>query len=456
MSDRATDQKSLRWYHGLTRYHYLVLVVASCGWMFDTMDQWLYVLAKGPALNELLQAQKVALGLTDAQYADLVKHYTGTVQMLWLFGWATGGFLFGMVGDRLGRTRTMAITVALYAGFTGLSALTRTWEQFAVCRFLVALGVGGEFAAGAALVAEVFPDHARATALGIMQAASAIGNMTAGLINLTVGANPDLGWRWVFGIGLAPALLVFIIRLFVREPERWEHARKTAALAAASAKGTGSGQRLGSIVELFRTPELRRNTLVGVGLAAVGVIGFWGIGTWSPELLRAALNPSGAKLLPEAARALEQKASLAVMAQNFGAFFGILTWAWLAQRLGRRGAFALTFLGCLVIVPVTFHCTTSFASALLLYPLMGFALTSLFGGYAIYFPELYPTRLRATGTGFCYNTARYVSAASPSLFANLSQAMGIRAAATSLSAIFVFGLAVLLFARETRGQPLPE
>ncbi len=418
-----------RWYEGLTGYHWLVLVVASLGWLFDTMDQWLYVLARRPAIADLLGA-----GATDAQVA----YYSGVVQSLFIIGWATGGFLFGIVGDRLGRTRTMAITILMYAGFTGLSAFAQTWEQFALLRFLVGLGVGGEFAAGAALVAETFPAHARPTALGLMQASSAIGNLMAAVIYRFVA--PELGWRWVFGIGFFPAILVFLIRLFVKEPARWEQAKAL-------------GEKLGAFGDLFRDPRWRRHTLVGVGLAAVGVVGFWGIGTWSPDLLTQAINPTNDPALKPL---VDARKSYAIMAQQVGAFFGMLTWAYLAQRIGRGPTFALTFLACLVIVPATFFLTTSYERALVLFPLLGFFTTALFAGYAVYFPELFPTRLRATGVGFCYNVARYIAAAAPYTFGVLSAAFNIQWAATIVASVFLLGFVVLLFAPETRGKPLPE
>jgi MFS family permease len=427
--------KPTRWYEGLTGYHWLVLVVASLGWAFDTMDQWIYVLARQPALMELLNAKP-----EDPRLAS----YGGIVQSIFIFGWATGGFLFGIVGDRWGRTRTMALTVLLYAGFTGLSGLSQNWWQFALCRFFTGLGVGGEFASGAALVAEVFPAHARPAALGIMQAASALGNMMAGLLNLTIGASPHWGWRWMFGFGTLPALLVFVIRLFVKEPERWEHARQMAA----------RGQtQLGSIFEMLLDPTWRHHTLVGVSLAAIGVIGFWGIGTWSPDLLRSVLNPQN---LPELKAPTERAVGIAIMMQNAGAFFGILAWAWLAERIGRRGAFAVAFVCCFFVVPLTFFATHSFAHALILFPLMGFFTTSLFGGYAVYFPELFPTRLRATGTGFCYNVARYLAILGPYTFGQLRAAFGIREAGALLSGVFLLGLAILSIAPETKGKPLPE
>lgn len=426
-----------RWYSGLTRYHWLVLVVASLGWAFDTMDQWLYVLARQPALRDLLGA---------AATAEDVARYSGYVQAIFIFGWATGGFLFGMVGDRLGRTVTMAITVLMYAVFTGLSGLATSWEMFALFRFLTGLGIGGEFAAGAALVAEVFPQHARPTALGIMQACSAFGNVLAGLLSFGVFsiAPEATGWRWIFFIGFFPALLVFVIRLFVKEPDKWQKAKEESAK---------TDIKLGSILNLFTDPILRHHTLVGVGLAAVGVIGFWGIGTFSPDLLRGVINPEG---LPELQERASQSASIAVMVQNIGAFFGILTWAWFAQRVGRRKAFAVTFIACALVVPATFHFTTSYAMALVLFPIMGFFTTALFGGYAVYFPELFPTRLRATGTGFCYNVARYIAMAGPAAFGALRADFGIAWAATMVSVVFILGLLVLPFAPETKDKPLPE
>lgn len=426
-----------RWSDGITGYHYIVLAVACFGWSFDTMDQWLYVFVKQHAIRELLGP-----GATEAA----IKVHIGYVQTALIVGWATGGLFFGMIGDWLGRTRTMAITILMYAGFTGLSGLAHTWEQFALLRFLVGLGVGGEFAAGAALVAETFPDHSRATALSIVQATSALGNVSAGVINLITSSyfDPATSWRWVFAIGVLPALLVFVIFLFVREPEKWRTARAQAKLHKGST---------GNILALFREPILRRNTLVGLTLAAVGVIGFWGISTFSPELLRSALNPAN---LSELKKSVEQQVSIVGMAQNLGSFFGALFFAWLAQRIGRRPAFFVALLACLIEIPCTFYFTNSFLSALIGCFGMGFVLLFLLGGFAVYFPELFPTRLRATGTGFCYNVARYISAIFPSLFGNLAGVYGIQRAALMLSTIFLLGMLALPFAPETKDKPLME
>jgi MFS family permease len=432
------------WSDGLTSYHYLVLVVACLGWSFDTMDQWLFVFAKQHAIASLLGA---------GAGADAVAKYSTIATAALMIGWATGGLFFGMVGDRLGRTRTMAFTILLYAGFTGLSGLSHNWQQFAFFRFMTGLGVGGEFAAGAALVAETFPSHSRALALGIVQATSALGNISAGLINLGFAhmysmpnspVSPDNGWRYLFAIGIIPALLVFIIFMFIHEPEQWQRARE------AQKKGQGG---MGNIFGLFAEPWVRRNTLVGLTIASVGVIGFWGISVWTPELLRSVLNPHN---LPELKGTVERQISYAGMAQNLGSFFGALGFATLSNRIGRRGGFAVALGACVAIVPATFIFTTSFASALVLFFLMGYALLFLLAGFAVYFPELFPTRLRSTGTGFCYNVARYVTAATLFGTSAMVAKFGLPKMVVFVSIVFVLGFFILPFAPETKGKPLPE
>ena len=428
------------WYEGLQRYHYLVLAVACLGWSFDTMDQWLYVFVKQHALRELLHGTVPESGLNT---------YIGYAQTFMILGWATGGLIFGMIGDRLGRTRTMAVTILIYALFTGLSGLSQNWWQFALFRFLTGLGVGGEFAAGAALVAESFPAHSRSTALSLVQASSTLGNVAAGLINLILSAYMPVqeAWRWVFAIGIIPALLVVVIFAFIREPEAWQVARDRDR----KAKARGERRQVGSILALFTERTVRRNTLVGVALAAIGVIGFWCISTWTPELLRATLSTQN--LDPSA---IERRVSYAGMLQNFGGMFGALGFGWMARRIGRRPAFLIALLGCAIEIPLAFHFATTYHMALLFFFGMGLVLMLLLGGLTVYLPELFPTRLRATGTGFCYNVARYLSAPSPAFFGQLSAAIGIQRAALAISSAFILGIFVLPFAPETKDKPLPE
>ena len=220
--DAGRDDGQGPWHRGLTRYHWFVLAVAALGWLFDTMDQQLFNLARKPAMQELLSASATA---TDENF------YGGIVTSIFIVGWAIGGLFFGVLGDRIGRAKTMFLTILVYSAFTGLSALSQTIWDFALYRFLTGLGVGGEFAVGVALVAEVMPDHARSRALGWLQALSAVGNMTAAVISIVLGyltvtlsamgASP---WRVMFVIGTLPALLALIIRARLKEPERWQKA----------------------------------------------------------------------------------------------------------------------------------------------------------------------------------------------------------------------------------------
>ena len=434
MTAEATFPKT-RWSDGLTKYHFLVLAVACFGWLFDTMDQWLFVFAKKPAM----------LALMPGADAKTVDHYVMIVTACLMIGWATGGIFFGLIGDRLGRTRTMIVTILVYAGFTGLSGLAQNWWQFAGLRFLTGFGVGGEFAAGAALVAETFPATFRATALGIVQAASSVGNIMAGLVYLSITRMfaLDNAWRWVFAVGIIPALLVVVIFFYVREPDSWIAARDKARKS--------KGQGLGSFGTLFREADLRRNTLIGVALAAVGVIGFWGISVFGIELLRNVLKPMNLD-----GKTMELYVSFAGMVQNAGGMFGALLFPYLTARIGRRLTFGMSFSLSFLTCFCAFQFTHSFITALIFFAGMGFALLMNISGFTIYFPELFPTRVRATGTGFCYNVARYITAIGLFAIGQLTLMFGLKTAVLLTSSIFILGLFVLPFAPETKGKPLPE
>jgi MFS family permease len=445
MSDTAViAEKDLKWYQGVSRYAWLVLLIAALGWLFDTMDGNLFNLVAQQSIRDLLRGT-----VPDDQLQAAVNSWRGWITSLFLLGWAAGGFVFGIMGDRLGRTRTLIITILIYAIFTGLCGLAQNVWQYMAFRFLTALGVGGEFAAGVALVAEVFPNRSRPMALGTLQALSAIGNMMAAVIVFFVD---DVNWRTVFFIGVLPALLVVWIRRCVREPERWEHAR-------AEASEDGARKELGNIAELWHDPVLRRNTIAGVLLAVAGVGGLWGVGFWLKDLMDIAFKPLN--LTPEAR---SDYGTLAFFVQNIGAFFGILAYALLSERVGRRPSLALFFLLAFGAVQGTFWFVNSFATAMFWAPILGFCALAPFGAYCVYFPELYPTRLRATGVGFCYNCARVFAAAAPILLGSLAgrfaaqhgETVGFRMAASVVACIYVTGLIGLIFAPETKGKPLPE
>jgi MFS family permease len=347
--------------------------------------------------------------------------------------------------------------VFLYSGFTGLSGLADTLPVFLFFRFLVGLGVGGMFGAATTLVAESVPAWARAVALGSLQALSACGNIIGSLVSTYVHpSSADFmfgmsGWRILFFVGLVPALLIVPILFVLREPKAWREAKERA-----KAGGHDKGQHIGSIADLFRHPLWRRNLLVGVGLGLAGMAGLWGIGFFSPELISTALKG-------EPQHVIDTVRGYGTALQDVGAFLGIMTFTLVATTLGRRPAFLGSFLLCLVTTVYVFNNLESGSDAYWMLPLMGFAQLSVFGGYAIYFPELFPTRLRGTGVGFCYNTVRYLAAGFPPLLMFLNRQLvesGVedpfRKAATMLSIIFVLGIVTLIWAPETKGKPLPE
>ncbi len=424
----------LSWRHGVTRYQWLVLLVAWLGWVFDSMDATIYALVLHPALHELLPA--AAHGTVAA---DAIAWHGGIIFSVFLIGWAIGGILFGLLADYFGRTRTLVFTILIYAAFTGMAALSATWWQLATFRFLTALGIGGEWAAGAALVAEVWPEDKRAKAAGLLQSAWAAGFLVAALINLLLGG---FSWRLLFIVGVAPAVVALLVRLWVREPERWVRARAEERLSTAG--------RSHKLTGLF-SPALRRATLAGSGLAFVAVFGLWGATNWTPTLVRALPD-----LRELGAAQLTSRVSYATMLLNAGALAGYLSFGPLADRFGRRPVFALMCLGSLVMLPLTFLTPRAYLHVLLLLPLLGFFNNGIFSGFPIYFPELYPTRLRATGAGFCFNVGRVLASAGPFVTGALVAALGsFGRAASAVALIYVVGLAILPFAPETKGKPLP-
>jgi len=448
------------WYRGLTRYHWFVLIVAALGWLFDCLDQQLFNLARKPAMETLLATAGAA---ADPQAVDF---FGGLSTCIFLAGWATGGLIFGVVGDRIGRAKTMMITILIYSLCTGLSALSRGFWDFAFYRFITGLGVGGEFAVGVALVAEVMPERARPYALGLLQALSAVGNFGAALIGIGLGLaqksfeNGLIGgwepWRWKFVIGALPAVLALVIRSGLKEPERWQEMKKQAAAEGTSLGGYGA---------LFADPRWRKNAIIGMLLACAGVIGLWGIGFFAIDLQRSVLKKSfeaqgvtGSDL----ASKLTIWSGIASMMIQVGAFTGMMLAARICQRLGRRPFFAIFFTAAMLSTMMVFRYLDDISDFWWMLPIMGFFQLSLFAGYAIYFPELFPTRLRSTGTSFCYNVGRFVAASGPFLLGQLSSTVfsgspePMRPAGLLMCLIFLLGLAVLPFAPETKGRPLPE
>jgi MFS family permease len=449
------EEVSVPWYREMRGYHWFVFFVAALGWLLDCFDQQIFVLARQPAMKDLL---------ADTATPAMIDQYGGYATSVFLMGWGIGGLIFGVLGDRIGRTKTMMMTILMYSVCTGLSAVSVGFWDFALYRFLTGMGVGGEFAVGVALVAEVMPDRARPYTLGLLQSLSAVGNISAALVGIAMGNLVSSGvvasvWRPMFVIGAVPAVLAVVVRFWLKEPEAWEKASHKDAVA----------RKLGSYGELFGHPTWRKNALIGLGLAFAGIVGLWGIGFFTFDLVGNVLRQRFVDEGMDAKQVAGEVAfwkSMASMMMNLGAALGMFGFAILAQRMGRKPAFAVNFVAALISTASVFYFMEEFHQVFWMIPLMGFCVLSLFAGYAIYFPELFPTHLRSTGTSFCYNVGRFVAALGPALlglliglyssYAEKDPAAPLRYAGLTMCGIFVLGLLVLPFAPETKGRPLPE
>ena len=427
-TEQPSASRGGSWFDGITRYQWLVLFVAWLGWVFDAMDATIYAIVLHPALHELLHTS----GGPSA--TERIGWYGGIIFSIFLIGWAIGGIAFGIAADRFGRTKVLMATIIIYATFTGAAALAQDWWHLAVYRFLTALGIGGEWAAGAAIVAETWPEDKRAKAAGILQSAWAAGFFLAAGFNLAL--KDMYGWRGLFLIGVLPAFVAFLVRWYVKEPDRWTRAHAQQAIP------------LSAIFE----GELKRSTLVGSALAFVAVFGLWGSTNWAPTLIHELPEFQGADPVT-----VTKSVSYAIMALNAGAIFGYLGFGPLADRFGRRPVFAFMCAGSFVMLPATYLLPSDYAGVLMLLPILGFFNNGIFSGFPIYLPELYPTRLRATGAGFCFNAGRILASISPFMTGWLVTALGtFGRAASTVALIYLVGLGVLWFAPETRGQLLKD
>lgn len=416
------------WWTTIERYQWTVLLMTWLGFLFDLMDSTLYTMVMGPALRDLLGADGTVQN---------IGWYGGLIFSIFLVGWALGGIVFGIVADYLGRKRTLMLTILIYALCTGLAATATSWWELGVYRFLTGLGVGGEWAAGAALLAETWPEQARARGAAMLQTSAGMGYFAAALIYLLVGG---YSWRLVFLAGALPAVLVLVIRGSMRESERWLKERRD-----------GAGVRGFTLREIFGR-DLRRDTIVGSGLASIANFGFWGVSAWVPALIqnRIAETPSLA-----AGMSVSSAVSYAIMILTVGSLPGYFAVGALADRFGRKPAFLVFFVGGALAAPLIFLGPWTIGQMLALLPLLGFFTLGIYAGFPIYLPELFPTRLRTTGAGFCFNIGRVVSAAGPFLTGVMVLYTGsFEYAISVLSLAYLLGPVTLLFARETRGQPL--
>ena len=448
---------SAPWWRQLTGYHWFVILVASAAWFFDCLDQRLFSLARVPALTELMQLQPgdPAIG----KFAKVVTAW-------FLIGWGMGGMTFGALGDKFGRAKMLTLTILIYSAFTGLSYFSRTNIDFTICRFLTGVGVGGVFGLAVALIAETVPEGARTQSLGLLQVLSTIGNVAAGFSKLGIDAlehhaviDKGRGWRWMFLIGALPALLIIFTRHRLKEPEPWLRLKTEGRLP--------KGSIFAPYAALVSDMRWRRNLIIGALIAATGVVGLWAIGEYGVDLQRAVFKAhyEQAHFGPaDVKEKTEFAIFLAYVLNMLGAGAGMWIFTRAAQAAGRRAAFFFGFLTAMVVTALVFWKMASPADAYWMMPLMGAAQLGVFAGFAIYLPELFPSRLRSTGTSFCYNLGRFAAAAgsfsSAALTTFYSQWEGgllpLRYSAMTMCVIFLVGMVTVFFAPETKGQTLPE
>jgi MFS family permease len=433
---------------GFSGYHWLVMVAAWAGWGFDVFDALLFNFVAPNCVPALLGVQPGAPGVHSATV-----FWTGLITSILLVGWAVGGVLFGWIADRIGRRRALFATVALYAVATALCAAATNIWQLMTFRVLASLGIGGEWGIGAVLVAEAVPESKRVEAGVILQSASPLGIVLASGVNYLVAGvwfadTPQTSWRYVFLAGLLPVVLALLIRIFVRESTQW---------TAAAAREQPPSPR-----ELF-APDIRKRTVSGAGVAVTAVVSWWACSAFVPLLGSTLAGEHAAHLglAPDAIRLLaESWKARASNAFNIGGLLGSFAAIALTRVQGRRPMYITYFLYSAAMLCVTFGLDLAPATRLTLLFFVGAGVYGVFGTFPFYLPELFPTRLRATGAGFCYNIGRLIAAVGPLFVGMIAARAGGSSAVLSATLLWVgvipllAALAAKFFIVETRGQPL--
>src|SRR5688572_5924170 len=433
----------------LSRYQWTVFAAAWLGWGFDVFDGLLFNYVAPNAVPTLLG---LTLGTPEAKSATL--QWNGILTSLFLLGWAAGGVIFGPICDRFGRRRVLMITMLLYAVGTASCAFVTDMWQLIACRLIASLGIGGEWAAGSAMVAEVVPEESRVEAGALLYTSAPFGLFLATWVNAEVAGDwfrhdPANSWRYVLMFGLLPAAVAFVVRLFVKEPEKWA----TAAAHAPPAR----------LREIFE-PALRGRTISALIVAIIALITWWSCNAFIPVVATAmAQHAALQRVLDTAAttQLVENWKTIATSAFNFGGLVGTLLTIYFAKRFGRRTMYIVYFSAAAASLMATFGLDIPPETRLYMYFFIGLTVFGIFGSFTFYLPELFPTRLRSTGAGFCYNIGRVIAAVG--VFAvGAVAAAGKGDPGIVFRVLFMIGfvpLVGLLFMRwvvETRGQKMPD
>jgi MFS family permease len=433
------------WYRSLTRAQWKALLASNLGWTFDGFEVFALILTVGVALHQLL----------DPSQYPRIPAYAGAVIAITVFGWGLGGLLGGVLADYLGRKRSMTLTILAYSLLTGLSAFAWDWVSFAVLRFLVGLAIGSEWATGASITAELWPDKARGKGGALLQSGYPIGSILASGVWLAIGTSGPGAWRYMYLIGVLPALIVFWIRRNIPESPRWEASNKRRRAAydlrrqGASLDGENAALVRFTLVDMFAERAVRSRLLLTFVMSLSVTIGYWGVSSFVPSYVGSVAAAAG---LPA-----PRWAALAGLVQNIGALCGFVCFGFLADAWGRKPTTTLFYLMCLVLTPIIYLWIHDIHVLLFSFAVFGFFIQGIFSWTPIWLPELFPTRMRATAAGFIFNAPRLISAAAPLIAGTLIVGLGgYGKAATIIGLFYVLGLIAAPFLPETKGQPLPE
>ncbi len=419
----SDDSGLFGWWRVADRPARRALVAAALGWALDAFDVMLFSLTLASVIKEL--------GLTKTQAGAL-----GSVTLL---GGAVGGLVFGHIADRFGRTRALMASVLLYSIFTAACGLSQTLWQFAVFRALLGLGMGGEWASGAALVSETWPAKHRGRALGFMQSSWAIGFAAAAMV---VGfVLPRWGWRAVFFVGILPAFFVLWVRRNVEEPEVWK-AQQRVRLAGGAAVVTAAASRFS---DMFRGPMLRLTVAVTL-MNACTLFGWWGLNGWVPAYLSLPTTQGGIGLSTETM-------SWFIVAMQVGMWLGYISFGYITDAIGRKPVYVSYLVMASVLLPLYGYVRAPLV-LLLLGPFVAFFGTGFFSGFGGVTAEIYPTSIRATAQGFTYNLGRIASAAAPFTVGRVATTEGFSVAFTIAGLAYLLGAIMWTFIPETKGREL--
>ena len=439
----GTAAGQLAFVRGFTRYQWLVFFVVWAGWSLDATDFGLFSLVLRPALTELLGGQPTI--------ADIGR-VGGILSTVGLLGWSLGGFLFGIIADYIGRVRALALSILIYSVFTGLQGLSHSPLELGIYRFFAGVGTGAEIIVGIPLVAEAFAEIHRAKILGVMMTGGAMGSIIGGQVYALIGG---FGWRYVFFVGIAPALLLLLIRRGMVEPEHFRAVRERRRALAGAARATTTEDRefLRFVpLQLFNR-ELRFNTLVGLLFALGTLLAIWTTVIWLPTIQSLMLEKEGIK----------GAASAPIIGRNMmlwgvGGIFGYACFGFIADLIGRRPTVAFYNIGTLVAGLTLFLAVDTMApypSLLLIY---GFFVLGVFSGHAVYIPELFPTHVRATAVSFCNGGARVITSFGPLVAGLLAAPFGgnFNKPAALMTCFALLSIYAMYLGRETRTDPLPR